>query len=295
MGVVVEVIARMGGVATRAALIAATSRAEVDAALADGDLVAVARGRYALLGADEALVAAHRLSGVASHFSAALRHGWQVRIPPEQPHVTVPRNRVVDQQRKGVVLHRTSLSPDDIDGAVTSRDRTLLDCMRSGAFVDGLCVADSALRDGMTAQHLWAIARDARGPGSAQVRRIAKLADGRSANAFESALRGIAVDVAGLRVIPQLSLYGRSGFLGRPDLVDERLGIVAEAESFEWHGDQASLYRDARRFNLLVVNGWLVLRFTWPEVMFHPLEVAAILEAAVAERTERCSRCAGAA
>jgi hypothetical protein len=286
----------MGGVATRAALIAATSRAEVDAALATGQVMAVARGRYALVGADDALLAAHRLSGVASHFSAALLHGWQVRLPPELPHVTVPRNRVVDDaQRKGVDLHRTTLGPDDLDGPVTSRDRTLVDCLRAGPFVDGLCVADSALRDGMSKQRLWAIARDARGPGSAQVRRIAKLADGRSANAFESALRGIAVDVPGLHVVPQVSLYGRSGFLGRPDLVDERLGIVAEAESFEWHGDPASLYRDASRFNVLVVNGWLVLRFTWPEVMFRPHEVKVILEAAVAERTERCSRCSRAA
>jgi hypothetical protein len=127
------------------------------------------------------------------------------------------------------------------------------------------------------------------------VRRIATLADGRAANAFESALRGIAVDVPGLNAVPQVSLYGTSGFLGRPDLVDERLGIILKAESFEWHGDQASLYRDAKRFNRFAVNGWLVLRFTWPEVMFNPTAVAFILRAAVAERTERCSRCCTAA
>jgi hypothetical protein len=294
--VVGEVLGRMGGVATRAALIAATSRAEVDAALAAGDVVAVARGRYALPSADDALVAAHRLCGLVSHFSAAVLHGWQVRLPPELPHVTVPRSRTVDaEQRRGVELHRTTLGPDDRDCAMTSKDRTLLDCMRAGDFIAGLCVADSALRDGMTPRHLWAIARDARGPGSAQVRRIAKLADGRAANAFESALRGIAIDVPGLNVVPQVSLYGTSGFLGRPDLVDDRLGIIVEAESFEWHGDQAALYRDAKRFNRFVINGWLVLRFTWPEVMFHPRQVEVILQAAVDERTERCSRCRAAA
>ena len=150
-------------------------------------------------------------------------------------------------------------------------------------------MADSALRDGFGRRRLLALARDLRGPGSARARRVAGCADGRAANGFESALRAIARDVPGLRVVPQVSVRSGSLFLGRPDLVDERLGIVLEADSFEWHGDRAALVRDARRYNRLTVNGWLVLRFTWEDVMFHPDEVRPILEAAVAERTEpRC-------
>jgi hypothetical protein len=285
----------MGGVATRASLIDATSRAEVDAALASGDVVAIARGRYALASADEALLAAHRLSGVVSHFSAALRHGWQVRIAPELPHVTVAKGRSPnEEQRRGVELHRTDLGPDDVVGAVTSPDRTLVDCLRSGSFADGLCVADSALRDGFTHARLRALARDLRGPGSVQARGVAAAADGRAANAFESALRAVARGVDGLAVVPQVSLRG-PGFLGRPDLVDERLGIILEADSFEWHGDRAGLVRDARRYNRFAINGWLVLRFTWEDVILHPHEVDLILRAAVAERTERRCRCGGVA
>ncbi len=59
----------MGGVATRAALVAATSRAHVDGALRTGEVVALARGRYALPGAEEALAAAHRLTGIVSHLA----------------------------------------------------------------------------------------------------------------------------------------------------------------------------------------------------------------------------------
>jgi very-short-patch-repair endonuclease len=87
-----------------------------------------------------------------------------------------------------------------------------------------------------------------------------------------------------------VSVYA-SSFLGRPDLVDERLGIVLEADSFEWHGDRAALRSDAQRYNRFVVHGWLVLRFAWEDVMFRPDEVRAILEAAVAERTEHGRRC----
>jgi len=293
---VVEALERMGGVATRAALVRATTRSAVDAALTAGDLVAVARGRYALASADEARVAAHRLSGVVSHGSAALRHGWQVRLPPDLPHVTLPKGRTVtSEQRGGVNLHRTDMARDDVEGDVTTRERTLVDCLRAGPFGDALCVADSALRDGFGRRRLQSLVRDLRGPGSALARRVADCADGRAANAFESALRAIALTVDGLDVEPQMSIRLGWRFLGRPDLVDGRLGIVLEADSFEWHGDRAALARDARRYNALVVNGWLVLRFTWEDVMFHPDEVALVLQAAVAERTERPCGCGRAA
>lgn len=287
----VEVLERMGGVATRASLIAATSRPEVDAARQAGEVVAVARGRYALASADSARVAAHRLSGVVSHTSAALHHGWQVRLAPDLPHVTLPKGRTLTkEQQLGIHQHRTDLGPDDWADGITTPDRTLVDCMRSGSFPDALCVADSALRDGFGRGRLLALARDLRGPGSALARRAADSADGRAATAFESALRAVAIDVPDLHVVPQVSVRAGAVFLGRPDLVDERLGIVLEADSFEWHGDRAALARDARRYNRLTVNGWLVLRFTWEDVMFHPDEVALILQAAVAERTERRCR-----
>ena len=56
----------------------------------------------------------------------------------------------------------------------------------------------------------------------------------------------------------------------RPDLVDMRLGIVLEADSFEWHGDRAALSADARRYDLMVAAGWLVLRFSYEHVMTQP-------------------------
>jgi very-short-patch-repair endonuclease len=56
---------------------------------------------------------------------------------------------------------------------------------------------------------------------------------------------------------------------------------VLEADSFEWHGSRAALARDARRYNLLVSEGWLVLRFAWEDVMHDPRYVRDVLEAAV--------------
>ena len=115
-----------------------------------------------------------------------------------------------------------------------------------------------------------------------------------AANPFESVLRSIASSVPGLRVEPQRLITLGTGWV-RPDLVDEDLRIVLEADSFEWHGSRAALARDARRYNHLVAAGWLVLRFTWEEVMFDPDGVRKVLVAVVELVNRRaevgCARC----
>jgi len=101
-------------------------------------------------------------------------------------------------------------------------------------------------------------------------------------------MRGITHSVPGLNAHPQrLIVTGRQTV--RPDLVDEDLMIVLEADSFEWHGKRAALRKDARRYNLLVCDGWIVLRFAWEDVMFDPDYVREVLIAIVAlvrRRTE---------
>jgi very-short-patch-repair endonuclease len=101
-------------------------------------------------------------------------------------------------------------------------------------------------------------------------------------------LRAIAIDVPGLEVVPQVRITGDLGLRVRADLVDRHLRIVLEADSFEWHGDRTALRRDARRYDLLVANGWTVLRFSWEDVMHDPDFVRAVLRATV-ERTQRAS------
>jgi very-short-patch-repair endonuclease len=71
------------------------------------------------------------------------------------------------------------------------------------------------------------------------------------------------------------------GWRGRPDLVDERLGLVVEAESFEFHGQRRALRRDCERYTALVLLGWTVVRFAWEHVMFDPAYVSATLAQAV--------------
>ena len=286
---VVDLLAARGGVATRAELVALTSRAAVDRAIREGAMTALARGRYAVPQVEAAVRAAHALGGVLCRESAALHHGWALKAVPSEPHVSIPRNRKLSPVRaRGIQVHRDDLHPDDVEGIATSKEYTLTQCLRTLPWDAALAVGDSAVRDGHTAL-LRRVAAAVRGPGSPQVRRVAREARAEADNPFESVLRAIALEVPGLSVEPQVRVAGV-----RPDLVDEDLRVVLEADSFEWHGNRAALRKDARRYNLLVVDGWLVLRFAWEDVMFEQDYVRRVLMRVVdlvAGRTEVGCRC----
>lgn len=277
---VLSVLYRLGGVATRRALVDATSRREVDAALRAGAIVRDGHGRYAAPVADTGARAAHRLAGTMSHRSAALFWGWELKTVPDEPDVMVPHNRIVTEaRREGVTLHRADLRADEVHGRVTTRERTLVDCLRCLPFDEALTVADSALRHrSISAERLVELAAGLRGPGSRQARRVANHATPLAANPFESVLRAIALDVAGLDLEAQVVIADTRG-RGRPDLVDRGRRVVIEAESFSFHSRPGDLRRDCRRYTKLVLLGWRVLRFAWEDVMHHQDYVRESLEA----------------
>ena len=96
-------------------------------------------------------------------------------------------------------------------------------------------------------------------------------------------LRAIALEVAGLVVKPQVQIR-YDDFAARVDLADDDLRIVLEADSHEFHTSRKDFDRDCRRYNGLVVRDWIVLRFTWEQVMFEPAVVRRMIEAAVTLR-----------
>ena len=288
---VTEVLARMGGVATTTALERAASRDLVRRGLASGEVIRLSRGRLALPTADQAVRRAHAVTGVVSHLSAAAWWGWALKEQPKSPEVTVPKDRRVAGDRRGI--HFVDLSHAEVhDGIVTTPARTLVDCLRQEPFDAGLAVADSALRhSGRHQADLATIAHDVRGPGAPRVRRIAGVASARAANPFESVLRALALE-AGLAVEPQARVrHGREWVV--PDLVDVVRRVVLEAESFGWHGDRAALHRDCRRYNWLVRHDWRVLRLPWEDVMHDQPYVTDLLGAIAAEQRTKVRASAG--
>ncbi len=270
----------------------------LERAVREGIVLHPARNRYTLSSADEAVRIAHEVSGILCLTSAALHHGWAVKQIPERPHVSFRRNRkLTAAQLRIVEPHRHDLTREEIvDGVATSKEVTLAQCLRSLPDDEALAIADSAARAGDLAV-LARVGATASGRGAERIRRRASEARADAANAFESVLRSIANTVDGLSVEPQRLITSVTPW-ARPDLVDEDLRIVLEADSFEWHGDRAALRRDSRRYDLLVVDGWIVLRFAWEDVMFDQEFVRSVLVAAVALARGRtkvvCPRCGAA-
>ena len=278
-------LSRLGGIARRDQLRALAHWRRIDEALAEGSIVRTAHGWYSLPIAQEGRLEAMRLSGTASHLTAANHWGWAVKHTPEVPHVTVRSKRSLPAGAgDGVVLHWRDLAAEDfVDGWVTTKERTVIDCCLDLPFDEALAVADSALRSGFKRA---AVLERAEWLGPRQlvkVRRVLAAASRRPANPFESVLRAIALGVRGLDPDPQHRI-GYDDFYARVDLADPELGIVLEADSFEFHGKRSAMRRDCKRYDELVARGWLVLRFTWEQVMFEAEWVASVIRRTVSLR-----------
>jgi very-short-patch-repair endonuclease len=229
-----------------------------------GAVERVGRGHYALPALPSPLKSAAALRGVVSHASAARLWNLETIGKPAAVHVTVPARSSRRHPGKGVTLHYGTVEDD----RVTAPLRTVLDCARTLPFREGLAIADSALRVGLvSADELDRAAYRTPGRGSGSLRKVARWASPQAANAFESALRAIAIEAGLTGFVPQLLI--RDGALAwRVDLGEPRLHLVLEADSFAFHGARADLERDCRRYDNLVSRGWTVLRYSWEQVMF---------------------------
>ena len=274
-------VERLGGTCTWRELRRAVSWRAIGPAVAAGQVVRHGHGVYALPSAVAATVVTLRLHGVVSHRSAALHWGWKVKTVPGRPDVTIPANRKLRASQRGLAtLHWRSLPASHVIDGVTSRPRTVVDCCLDLPFDEALSVFDSALRSGLRRREVTELAVTLGPRQRARVLRVAGHADARAANPFESVLRAIALDVPGLAVEPQVRLrYDR--VYARVDFADESLQIVAEADSHEFHAERSAFARDCRRYDELTVRDWLVLRFTWEQVMFDADWVRGMLAAAV--------------
>jgi hypothetical protein len=278
-------VQRLGGTCTWRELRRAVSWRLIGPAVEEGLVLRPGNGVYSLRSADEGRVAARRMTGVVSHRTAALHWGWKVKTSPALPDVTVPAGRKIRDSAKGfATTHRRTLSRTDVsDGWVTTPVRTVIDCGLDLPVDEALSVFDSALRGGLP-RHAVLSAAAALGPRHrATVLRLARMASGKAANPFESVLRAIAAGVEASSWDPQHRIR-YDDFYARVDLADDDLGIVLEADSFEFHGERAALSRDCERYDELASRGWLVLRFTWEQVMLRPEWVARIIDRAVRRR-----------
>lgn len=278
-----RVVLAAGGICDAATLRAACSARSIRRALDAGEIVSLRRGRYGVPGIAEAHRLSIELTATITGLSAALAWGWAVKRPPSVPDLTLLRGRkVTAAQRRRATLHWWDRRPDDVvtdrrGVQFTSRLATLVTCLRTLPFDEALCVADSALRAGMSRTALMAAVEQGPRTGRTAALRVARSADRRAANPFESCLRALCLDVRGLAVCPQVRIGPH-----RVDLADVALRIVIEADSRTWHAGPDEHDADIRRYTTLVRHGWMVVRFSYSDVMDEPEYVAAVLRDVVA-------------
>jgi len=282
-----EVMARLGGSASAAQLLQVMTERQLRSAVQRGEVERVARGVYALPALGPERLAALAYDGVASHLSAA--HLWELPLlaHPEEQHVTVPVHR---RPRPGrpAILHWASVEPDEDLGRVTTLLRTVLDCARILPFGEALAVTDAALRTGRLSQaELENAASRMRGPGRPMAVRVAAAATPQSESFLESMLRSLLIAAGITEFEPQVTVRDDSGFIARVDLGHRPARIALEAEGYEFHGSAADFAADCRRYDDLVAAGWLVLRFTYQQVLGDPAWVVNRVQAAVSLRTGR--------
>lgn len=279
-------LTQQGGAATRADLLTFFESESIDKAVLAGAIVKQHRSRYTLPGLPDDKEAAAALGGVVSGLSAARVWGWSLKREPTQITVTVPRN-YSGRTHGDVKVERRDVPESGRDQHITTRVQTVLDCARTLAFDEALCIADSALRDGWATgldknQLMGALELQPR-TGRRRTRKVIDTADPNSANAFESVTRAIVLPIEGLSVVPR-------GPLGRTetgqemygDLVDSSSKLLIECESWAFHAGQEPFRRDIRRYTGLTADGWTVLRFVWEDVMQKPAYVRGVVERAVA-------------
>lgn len=234
-------------------------------------------------------IAAARLAvsvpSTGSHHSAALAYGLPLLTPTDAVTLSAPTAMLRGGTGERIRVARAKLVAEhcwDLRGvAVTSPARTAADLAESLSLVDAVTVTDAALHRGLATRDEIAAVIDALGLGRAPY--VLAAADARSESPLESVSR-VALALEGIEVADlQRDLFDAAGrFLGRVDFLWERQRVIGEADGMLKYDDPGALRREKRRQEALENAGFVVVRWTWDEIMYHPEWVAARLRHAFA-------------
>jgi very-short-patch-repair endonuclease len=162
--------------------------------------------------------------------------------------------------------------------------RTVTDCLRILPFNEALAVADSSLGKGITRRELVAATTAMRGPGSGRARQVAAHATAGAESFLESMLRALLIQ-AGIEGFETQVVVERRWLRARVDLGHREFRIALEAEGYEFHGSSKDFADDCRRYDELVAAGWLVLRFTYQQVVFESEWVIEVVQDGLLSRS----------
>lgn len=288
---------RPGGVLTRrAALEAGMTPSDIKRMLRAGRWQAMHRGVYfADAGLPTPLERARAAvlavgDGVASHDTAARVHGIVVVRHSMTEHLTVDR-KLRRPHRPQLRMHTSGLTPRQqctLGGVpLTTAERTAYDLLRDADPLTGIYACEDALRRGLVRPaSLREMVEDPSSLGGhwSTARRRFFSIEPQSESPLETAGRllligaGLPAPMVQIRVCDPAT----GDVLFRIDLGYEPQRIGIELDGYGVHGAPDAIMADRRRQNALQVLGWMLLRFTWHDVMHRRGYVVDVVRRALA-------------
>jgi very-short-patch-repair endonuclease len=215
----------------------------------------------------------HRLDALPAESPGEPVH---LLMPPGAPH----------SRATSIVAHRDHFRGDQVvrmwGMPVTSPARTLADLVLATRRDDAVALLDAALYARAVVDVAEVQAATLGRLRSRQVEPWWPLIDGRAESPLETRLRLLLID-AGLApedLQHPVRMDGR--IFARLDLAWPSRRVCLEADGGEVHSRPDALYRDRHRQNLLVAQGWTVLRATWRDLFYNGGDVIGMVAGALA-------------
>jgi very-short-patch-repair endonuclease len=231
----------------------------------------------------------------ASHRAAAAL--WQLDgCEPGIVELAVSGRRA-PRGRPGVKVHRVNqLDPSRltaIDGVpVTGIELTLVHLAGVVGFEALAGALDSALVQGLTRADRVLVQVDRMGRrGRRGIGRLVGLLEHRidghrpNESRFERRLARLVASAGLGEPTAQHEVRVDGRLVARVDLAYPDLRVAIEADSHRWHAGRSSWERDLARRTALAADGWLVLHFSWRDLVTRPEYVVRRVAATVASRT----------
>jgi very-short-patch-repair endonuclease len=203
---------------------------------------------------------------------------WGMAVPESPTYLIVDRR--VRQPPNGVEIMRDCLTRTEVQTfegmqLVTSRERTVFDCLRILDESAGLDLLDRALQQGwVTLPELGMRLRRSVGRHGVP-RALRAMSRAASGARFSAERRAHALlrraHITGWSANAPIS--DAQGVIGLGDIVFDEVKLVIEIDGLAFHVTPDRFQGDRRRQNRLVAAGWTVLRFTWRDLTERPAYV----------------------
>ncbi len=181
----------------------------------------------------------------------------------------------------GVRILREPVVDDDLillaDMLVTSRARTVFDCLRVLPEPEASALLDRALqRKWLTLVGLEGrVSRYGQRYGAPRLRTLlADASHGARSEAERQLHRGLR-DAGVTGWVANQEVHDATGLIGVVDILFPGAKLAIEVDGLAWHSAMDRFQRDRTRQNRLVNSGWTVLRFTWHDLTTDLLGVIA--------------------